>query len=324
MKTTGPAWLGSSRSEKEFYHMAGVHLSTVASALNRIRKVEKMGRWRPLVTREWIRRRIQEGYGRGEGADYKPWLVVQSFSSLGRVHRMKGWTSGRIHHLLSDNERKVFLSYQWSRRVIEIREQYPLFPVEETWEIAKSLGIRHAADRRTRCPIPMTTDLLLTIHENNRSVFHPRTVKYLKDLSDLRTLEKLEIERRYWDASPRNLRLKVVSGESVSEAFVRNMLWFSACYRLTDLFPLTELDVNRIAFALSSIATTQTLPIKTVAQECDRVLGLESGTSLLVVRHLLAIRYWEVDVNVRVRTSEPLRLMNRPVGDVYERVRSVA
>jgi TnsA endonuclease N terminal/TnsA endonuclease C terminal len=283
-----------------------------------------MGRWRPLVTKESIRRRIGEGYGQGEGGDYKPWIVVQSFSSLGRVHRLKGWMSGRIHHLLSDNERKVFLSYQWSRRVIDIREQYPLFPIEETWEIAKSLGVRHAADRCTRCPIPMTTDLLLTIHETNRYRFHPRSVKYLKDLSDQRTLEKLEIERRYWGTSPRNLRLKVVSGESISDAFVRNMLWFSPCYRLTDLFPLTELDVNRITYALTSVVTSQTLPIKTVAQECDRGLGLEFGTSLLVVRHLLAIRYWEVDAKVRIRTSEPLVLMNRPVGNVYERTRSVA
>jgi len=170
----------------------------------------------------------------------------------------------------------------------------------------------------------MTTDLLLTIHETNRYSFHPRSVKYLKDLSDQRTLEKLEIERRYWGTSPRNLRLKVVSGESISDAFVRNMLWFSPCYRLTDLFPLTELDVNRITYALTSIVTSQTLPIKTVAQECDRGLGLEFGTSLLVVRHLLAIRYWEVDAKVRIRTSEPLVLMNRPVGNVYERTRSVA
>jgi hypothetical protein len=170
----------------------------------------------------------------------------------------------------------------------------------------------------------MTTDLLLTTHEDVGYGFHPRSVKYLKDLSDQRTLEKLEIERRYWEASPRNRKLKVVTGESISEAFVRNMLWFSACYRLTDLFPLTEVDVNRITYTLTSIVTSQTLPIKTVAQECDRGLGLESGTSLLVVRHLLAIRYWEVDVKTRIRTSEPLALMNRPVGEVYERTRSVA
>lgn len=282
-----------------------------------------MGRWRPLVTKEWIRRRIEEGYGQGEGADYKPWLVVQSFSSFGRVHRLKGCKSGRVHHLLSDNERKVFLSYQWSRRVIDIREQYPLFPVEETWEIAKELGVRHAADPRTRCPIPMTTDLLLTVREKTVSLFHPRTVKYLKDLSDLRTLEKLEIERRYWEASPRNLSLRIVTGESIFEAFVRNMLWLTPCYRLIDLFPLTELDANRIASALTSLAT-QNLPIRTVAQECDRMLGLDAGTGLLVVRHLLAIRYWEVDVNIRIRTSEPLVFLDRPVGDVYERTRRVA
>jgi hypothetical protein len=282
-----------------------------------------MGRWRPLVTKEWITRRIQDGYGQGEGADYKPWLLVQSFSSYGRVHRLKGWRSGRVHHLLSDNERKAFLYYQWSRRVVEVREQYPLFPVEETWEIAKDMGVRHAADPRTRCPIPMTTDLLLTVNEKTRSVFHPRTIKYGKDLSDPRTLEKLEIERRYWEASPRNLRLKIVTEDLVSEDFVRNMLWFSPCYRLLDLFPLTECDVNRLASALTSLAITQNRSLRTVAQECDCRLGLESGTSLLVVRHLLAIRYWEVDAKVRIRTSEPLVFLSHPRGNVYEGTRRI-
>ncbi|HEX5080458.1 MAG TPA: hypothetical protein VFY40_00325, partial [Blastocatellia bacterium] len=38
------------------------------------------------------------GFGQGEGSAYKPWLRVQDIPSLGRVHRIKGWKHGRVHH----------------------------------------------------------------------------------------------------------------------------------------------------------------------------------------------------------------------------------
>ena len=49
-------------------------------------------------------RYIKEGRGCGSGADYLPWIRVQDFASLGVVSRVKGRTTGRVHHLLSNNE----------------------------------------------------------------------------------------------------------------------------------------------------------------------------------------------------------------------------
>jgi len=278
-----------------------------------------MGRRTPLVTKEWIERRIKAGYGSGEGANYKPWLVVQSFSSRGRVHRLRGWKHNRVHHLFSDGERNSYLYYVRPKRVGDIREQYPLLPIEETVEIAKAIGVRHPTDPRTKHPIVMTTDFLLTVDETTRSVFHPRTFKYLKDLRHARTLEKLEIERRYWLASPRNFQLKIITEEYISEAYVKNMLWFYSCYRLAELHPLMERDINQIALMLTSLVFEGVSPLRTVAQNCDRILKLNQGTSLIVVRHLLAISHWEVDLNSRISTSNPVILLQEPQINVYAR-----
>ena len=36
---------------------------------------------------------IKEGRGQGEGENYKPWLTIQDFPSMGRVTRVFGWTT---------------------------------------------------------------------------------------------------------------------------------------------------------------------------------------------------------------------------------------
>src|SRR5262245_57707894 len=107
-----------------------------------------------------VEKRLKEGFGQGRGKTYKPWLVVQSFSSLGYVNRVLGWKTGREHHLMSEIELNFFFILEWSTRVVDIREQFPLLPVEETMAIAQALRIRHPTDTRTKQPLVLTTDFL--------------------------------------------------------------------------------------------------------------------------------------------------------------------
>ena len=109
-------------------------------------------------TYERILKRMAQGRGQGEGAAYIPWLLIQDFPSLGRVHRIAGWKTGRVHHLFSDLESNVFLVFELSQSIIDIREQFPLFKIEETQEIARKMGVKHPADPGTKCPVILTTD----------------------------------------------------------------------------------------------------------------------------------------------------------------------
>jgi hypothetical protein len=156
----------------------------------------------------------------------------------------------------------------------------------------------------------MTTDLVLTIETVRATSIRPFTVKYSKDLQNFRTREKLEIERRYWAASPRNAVLKILTEKQISVAFIKNTLWVLPNFWLTDLHPLTAHDVNRIALTLTQLMLGEKLSTRGMAQRCDRLLRLEAGTSLAVVRHLLAKRFWEVDMSTLIRTNEPLNLLN--------------
>ena len=86
-------------------------------------------------TRIWneakYRKYLAEGRGQGELMKYKPWVQVQDFPSKGIVSRVKGRTTGRIHHLMSNLELRYFLLLDWSEKTIDIREQFPLDEISD-------------------------------------------------------------------------------------------------------------------------------------------------------------------------------------------------
>lgn len=110
-----------------------------------------------------IKKMIKDGYGTGIGSKYKPYIKIQDVPSLGRVTRRKGIKTGRQHELLSDMERNYLSILEYCNDVEDIREQYPLLPIEETISIADELGIVHPKNPKTNENIVMTTDFLITI-----------------------------------------------------------------------------------------------------------------------------------------------------------------
>lgn len=159
-------------------------------------------RGRRFASSQDIERHIANGFGAGAGAEYVPWLRVQDVPSMGRSWKIQGIKIDRIHHLLSDLERAYFLVCEFSEDVVDIREQYPLLPSGNTQAIASAIGVRYPRYKATSVPLVMTTDFLLTVKQPNgdlKSV--ARTIKYQQELEGkgcARTLEKLEVERRFW------------------------------------------------------------------------------------------------------------------------------
>lgn len=139
---------------------------------------------------------VKQGRGAGHGADYLPWLTVRDLASRGRSHRVFGHTCQRTHHLLSDLELAVFLILEWRESTIDIREQF-LLRLEETQALAVDAGIKHPQVQGI--DQIMSSDFLVNTTDRKYSKFALQA-KYAKDLNDPRTVEKLELERRYWQS----------------------------------------------------------------------------------------------------------------------------
>lgn len=187
---------------------------------------EEVGlRGRRFSSKQDIERHIANGFGAGAGAGYVPWLRVQDVPSMGRSHKIPGVKIDRIHHLLSDLERAYHLVCEFSEDVVDIREQYPLLPVESTQAIAQAIGVRYPKYKSTTIPLVMTTDFLLTVKQPNgdfKSV--ARTIKYQQDLEgkdSVRTLEKLEVERRFWISQ--GVDWRIVTEEMFTPDLIKNL-----------------------------------------------------------------------------------------------------
>lgn len=245
--------------------------------------------------------------GTGTGADYDPALHVMDVPSRGLSHRVLGWHTNRVHHLLSDLEYWFFLVMEWQREVTDFREQYPL-PLEETRVIADRLGVKHPTHPRTKALVQMTTDALVTVTRGHQIREVARTLKYADALASMRTLEKFEIERLYYQAHQMDWGIvterdiPMILAKNVE--FVHRARWVSACA------PLTEVEMKRVARTLKPEILKGTSPLRDLTSWCDDTLGFTDGTSLRVVRHMIANRHLPVDMGSPIKPTEPLTLLH--------------
>lgn len=143
-----------------------------------------------MKSRKTDEMRIKEKRGEGRLRHYKPWFLVHEVSSRGISWRIKGKKTQRIHHLLSNLEKSVFLFLDRNPLVTDIREQFPL-PLGRTLKIAATYNLRHGAyqgEVKT-----MTTDFLVDLPDRQIAI----SVKPWSNITK-RFIEKLQIERQYW------------------------------------------------------------------------------------------------------------------------------
>ncbi|MDA1890664.1 MULTISPECIES: TnsA endonuclease N-terminal domain-containing protein [Bacillus cereus group] len=174
-----------------------------------------MWTWKKM--KKWI----DEGRGLGEGSEYLPWITVNDFPSNGIVSRELGLKTKRMHHFLSRLEYNYFLLLDYSKDVIDIREQYPLLDLELAMEIAKEKKIKYPTDSKSNTPYVMSTDFIITIKEKNCEKIIARTVKPSNELEKKRVQEKFEIERCYW--KQKNIDWEIITEKDIPLPLVNNL-----------------------------------------------------------------------------------------------------
>lgn len=266
------------------------------------------------ITLKGILKLIAEGRGQNHGAEYIPWILVQDFPSHGQRNRELGWKTGRRHHYLSKNELDYHYTLDWSPIVTDIQEQFPLLsqnlssPLAEVLAIAKECGIRYPTDRQSKEVLVMTTDFVITISRPPGVIKFARTFKPAKYLSNKRTIEKFEIERRYWCA--RGVNWGVVTESELDPVLVQNIRWIYKFRDVSALHPLTVEKIWRVGVVLTEMVQQRSYPLCDAAMECDDRLGLDNGRSLTVARHLIATRQWLVDMSQQVHPSKKLNILS--------------
>lgn len=269
-----------------------------------------MARQRYSFDEARIARFLKEGRGQGQGTDYKPWLTVRDVPSRGRSHRPLGMTTGRVHHLLSDIEFRSFLLFDWAQDVVDIREQFPLDRVA-TQRIADSMGVNHPCDVSTRTPLVMTTDFVIDVERNGRRLLLTRAVKPADELDKPRVVEKLEIERRYWQEQ--GAQWAIITEREIPRVMADNIAWVHSYGTVDSLAqPYPGYFVEKATLLLREVPVYRRQILAQFAADIDLSLSMETGTALMLVRHLIATRALTYPMDKPLDPTSPMALFAVP------------
>ncbi|MEH2151426.1 TnsA endonuclease C-terminal domain-containing protein [Nostoc sp.] len=245
-----------------------------------------MARSKQDWTQAKFERYLKEGRGQGSGKDYQPWIKIQDFPSKGRVSRPPGWKTNREHHLLSDNEKRLFYVFEWSDTIVDIREQFPLIDLDLAMSIAEEIGINYPKDPQSNTARVLTTDFMLSVKQGKTIVQQARTFKLTKDLGSKSVAEKFELEKRYYAA--KGIDWGIITEKEVFKQLAENIEWVHTAYKLEENADINLEELRNIANILKSRLQESDASINRITTSLDKDMNLESGTSLYLFRHLIA------------------------------------
>jgi hypothetical protein len=198
---------------------------------------------------------------------------------------------------MSNNELAYFYMLDWSDSVTDIREQYPLSDLDCAVKVAEQAGIRYPTDKLSGYPFVLTCDFMISTMDGAKA----RTIKMTSELSNARTLEKLEIERRYWMAQ--SVDWKIITEREIPFQKARNIEWL---YTAQGFCISSE-----FAQALDKLKQLLLSGKHSVFEAVQTVEGeylLAPGTGLQLFKQLA------LDKAVTVNLSEPLNLNAKGVA----------
>lgn len=242
-----------------------------------------------------LKRFAKEGRGTGHGSDYRPWLQVQDVPSHGRSTRIHSYKTGRQHHLLSDLETGLFLILDWADHVVDIREQFPL-DRDVTRMLAAKMGVVHPRDVQTKSDIVMTTDLLVDVRLDGGVSLIALSVKPASKLEGARTLEKLELERRFWARI--NVPWYLVTERELHAVRIGNLRWLHEMRSLDELkTPHADYWPDRCNRFLGELSRARGGLIEDFLKHLQQNCEFAAGEAMTVLRHLAANKRIRLDLN---------------------------
>lgn len=249
-----------------------------------------MARRRKLEQFADFKRALKQKYGLGEGPDYKPWIRVQDVNSQGHSGKIEGFKSGRTHHTLSEQESCFFYLAEYSDLVIDIREQFPLLPLDLSIKISKTLGVEHPKHPSSKVPIIMTTDFLLTCRDGNNEWYEAFAVKPEEGLSDTRAAEKLDIERVWWELL--GVPFHVFSKTKDNQIKSKNVQWVTSPLRQNH----HQLD-RHLYTEGKQLLSSGTALVSDICENFNINLGITENEAILLLKFLITSKEIIVDLN---------------------------
>lgn len=261
----------------------------------------------PKRSMEWNQakydRFLKEKRGEGEGDKYLPWMTIQDMPSQGRVSRVYGYKTKRIHHFFSDMETRVYYLFSWNDSVIDLRESYPLLDLESAIQDKKGLDFSKLVDKESGTPYILTTTFLITLRDaNNQEYYVARSIKASEKLEHNYIIEHYEVERRYWQS--KGVDWGIITQKDINLTRAKNIEWVYPALIDEEMEFETKQELS--TELLNYLHNSDNAVRKTTAY-FDTKMKLPSGTGLFLFRYLIASKNIPVDMDREIDVNVPYK-----------------
>lgn len=273
------------------------------------------------MSREWneekLQRYMKEGRGQGEYEEYKGFIQIHDFGSIGRSARIRSWKTNRILHLLSDIETRFFYLTEFDDSILQVKEHFPLYDFESVIGAQEDIDIRKFKDKQSGFPYIFTTTFLITIKGRDGRTFEvARSVKASHELEKKTTIERLELIRRYFDE--KGIDWGLVTQKEIPRIKAKNIEWIHPARFLNETTDFTESDISYLTEILIESFRGSNRAIRNITNTFDNQLNLEAGSGLLLFKHLLATKQIKIDMHKKIdlnESAETLKIVEEKRGE---------
>lgn len=266
---------------------------------------------------------IQQGRGMGHGRFYLPWLMLRRKNPSPNSNQAVSWVPPleRTAHYFSRGEYHTALLLLWLG-VKDLREQFPIWPIPHPhplegtpgvppararWSrglltLAREAGIEHGFEFGTRLPYVATLDLLATAplpRGNVLAIFSSKPIEEPNTDIKLRTLERLELERRY--SLDIGAKYFVSSSALIPLSIAGRLEWWLDASTLDCAPHLVQLRQQFVDYFNRELER----PINETVQAVAKLISIEPDDAWLLFRHCAWTQAIDIDPSVPILTSRP-------------------
>jgi hypothetical protein len=235
-----------------------------------------------------------------KSSTYVSFIKTQDIKSKGSKSRTPDFENkGQDLNLLSTNERLFYYQLLFDNKIIWVKEQYPLLPLERAMALAKSLNIRYPTYPFTaNVEVVMTSDFYCGNVFGTESVYSIKDVKaFASNVSD-KIKENLEnkekIQKAFWET--KGIKFHLILSSEIKNTFTIN---------LGQLAPFINLNLIQdillprwlICFE-DSLTTATNLRVSDLLIQISTNINIHYSDSVALFQHCLWNKVIKANLNI--------------------------
>lgn len=190
---------------------------------------------------------------------------------------------------------------EWEDAIKNIEVNVELNNLEEVLIDIDNLKLYKFRDKESGDLFKLHTNFLVTLKSyEDKEEQIAISVKSLSELERKVVIEKLEIERRYWES--KDIRFAIITEKEIERRFVNNIMWVRDT-RNDKSFRDKEVLAEKLYYFMQN---NKEILVNSLLCEFDKKESIKEGTALFLFRYLIASKDIEVDMKSSIDLNKKI------------------